>query len=805
MFLYNLGMTIWKAKRLTTTEGVLMAGLAFTAILYLPSLLEFDNYTVAIFYRWWTVHLWVEGVWEMIQGALLAYLLIRLSGIDREVMEKWLYVIVGLTFISGLLGTAHHYYFVGVPSYWLPLGGFFSALEPLVFVAMSAYAYQAIRRSGLSHPNTLALHWTLGSAIFSALGAGLLGLAHTWPSVNRWTHGTLITPMHGHSAFFGAYVMIVLAVITYAMPALMGHDESQRETRTGLWAFWLQVGGMFGMTMAFAAAGIGQVYLERVLGMGYLETQAKIQVHFLMLVATGTLFTAGVALFLWDFFFLAPRQRSARRAGGRRGATAGMSDYTGRTSTSPSSGAEHHDGLRYPGPEAPFYLATGDEIAVFETCHARGLPVMLKGPTGCGKTRFVEHMAWRLGRPLVTVACHDDLSASDLTGRYLIRGSDTVWLDGPLTRAARHGAICYLDEIIEARQDTVVVIHPLTDDRRVLPLDKTGEILDAAPGFQLVISYNPGYQHGLKDLKPSTRQRFVALEFDFSEPGGRGGDRGTRERDRTRSGDRAGHTHESSPPARRPRSGRGAEHAPDRCHRAPRRREHSRASGLPCGPARPPHRRSRAARRHARSRELDDAVAGTLGAESDMAEPEELILEGAHFATRVAREAWRRYGASPDDRATALRAVRTRLEIFLTALLGRSISDRANGAARTGELARPPGPPPLAQPPRRLAAFGHRRTTGLSAGGGAAGNVRPGRARDLPTDGRGTGRAPGARDGAGVGRHRERRDARLVSARGSGGRRSLDCARGPWARARGACGACVCARKPYRPPRVDIR
>jgi nitric oxide reductase subunit B len=311
MFLYNLGMTIWKAKRLTTTAGVLMAGLVFTAILYLPALFEFDNYTIAIFYRWWTVHLWVEGVWEMIQGALLAYLLIRLSGIDREVMEKWLYVIVGLTFISGLLGTAHHYYFIGVPAYWLPIGGFFSALEPLVFVAMSAYAYQAMRRSGLAHPNTLAVHWTIGSALFSALGAGLLGLAHTWPAVNRWTHGTLITPMHGHSAFFGAYVMIVLAVITYAMPPLMGHPESQRESKTGLWAFWLQVGGMFGMTMAFAAAGIGQVYLERILGFGYLETQAKIQVHFLMLVATGTLFTAGVVLFLWDFFILAPRQRVA--------------------------------------------------------------------------------------------------------------------------------------------------------------------------------------------------------------------------------------------------------------------------------------------------------------------------------------------------------------------------------------------------------------------------------------------------------------------------------------------------------------
>jgi nitric oxide reductase NorQ protein len=174
-----------------------------------------------------------------------------------------------------------------------------------------------------------------------------------------------------------------------------------------------------------------------------------------------------------------------------------------------------HDSLRYPPPDAPFYLATADEIAVFEKCHVRRLPVMLKGPTGCGKTRFVEHMAWRLGRPLVTVACHDDLSASDLTGRYLIRGSDTVWLDGPLTQAARAGAICYLDEIIEARSDTVVVIHPLTDDRRILPLEKTGELLDAAPGFQLVISYNPGYQHGLKDLKPSTRQRFVALEFGF--------------------------------------------------------------------------------------------------------------------------------------------------------------------------------------------------------------------------------------------------------------------------------------------------
>ena len=173
------------------------------------------------------------------------------------------------------------------------------------------------------------------------------------------------------------------------------------------------------------------------------------------------------------------------------------------------------DGLRHPGGDEPFYLPVGGEVAVFEECHRRGLGVMLKGPTGCGKTRFVEHMAWRLKRPLVTVACHDDLSASDLTGRWLIRGGETVWQDGPLARAARLGAICYLDEVVEARQDVVVVIHPLTDDRRMLPIEKTGELVEAAPGFQLVVSYNPGYQHVLKDLKPSTRQRFVSLEFDF--------------------------------------------------------------------------------------------------------------------------------------------------------------------------------------------------------------------------------------------------------------------------------------------------
>ena len=166
-------------------------------------------------------------------------------------------------------------------------------------------------------------------------------------------------------------------------------------------------------------------------------------------------------------------------------------------------------------PPPPFYLPSGNECAVFEYAFRHRLPLLLKGPTGCGKTRFVRHMAVHLGRPLHTVSCHDDLSAADLTGRYLLRGGDTVWTDGPLTRAVREGGICYLDEVVEARKDVAVVLHPLTDDRRILPLDRTGETLAAPDEFMLVVSYNPGYQNVLKTLKPSTRQRFIALSFDF--------------------------------------------------------------------------------------------------------------------------------------------------------------------------------------------------------------------------------------------------------------------------------------------------
>ena len=196
------------------------------------------------------------------------------------------------------------------------MGGIFSALEPLAFLGMTIYAYNTLRRSGLAHPNAMALHWTVGSAVLSTLGAGILGLAHTWPGVNQWTHGTHITTMHGHMAFFGAYAMINLAMISFALPALTGRRDEDMQSSLGAVSFWLMVTGMFGMTMALAAAGITQTYLERILGLGYLETQKKIQVHYLMLFATAVIFAAGAATYIWDFVRAGvPRTSDAKSTG----------------------------------------------------------------------------------------------------------------------------------------------------------------------------------------------------------------------------------------------------------------------------------------------------------------------------------------------------------------------------------------------------------------------------------------------------------------------------------------------------------
>jgi nitric oxide reductase subunit B len=298
-FLGIILVTLYKGKKRTTTSLVLTMGLVFAALLYLPGMIWFDNQTMDSFFRWWVVHLWVEGVWELIMGGILAFLLIKITGVDREVIEKWLYVIVGLTFISGILGTGHHYYYIGVGREWLIIGGIFSALEPLAFLGMALFAVAMYRKGERKHPNKMALSWTLGTAIVSFVGAGLLGMAHTLPSVNMYTHGTLVTAMHGHLAFWGAYGMIVFAFISYSMPNLTGRKFY--ETNVGLLAFWLSNIGMLGMTVAFGVAGVAQVYLERKVGLEFGLVQQEIEVHFGVLIVCATFFTIGIGLFIYEF------------------------------------------------------------------------------------------------------------------------------------------------------------------------------------------------------------------------------------------------------------------------------------------------------------------------------------------------------------------------------------------------------------------------------------------------------------------------------------------------------------------------
>jgi nitric oxide reductase subunit B len=299
LFIGNIGWTVWKSEKKSTTSMVLFFGLLAAALLYLPGMIPTDNQTVDSYWRWWVVHLWVEGVWELIMGAILSYLLIKLTGVDREIIEKWLYVIVGFTFLSGVLGTGHHYYFIGTPKYWLMVGGVFSALEPLAFLAMAVYAFSMAKKGGRTHPNRVALLWTVGCALMSFVGAGFLGFAHTIPQVNLYTHGTLVTAMHGHMAFWGAYAMLVLAIMTYALPLLTG--RKLYEQATAGFAFWTSNIGMVAMTLAFAVAGVSQVVLERRAGMEFLTVQKEIEPHFWGLLLAASLFSVGVLVFMYDF------------------------------------------------------------------------------------------------------------------------------------------------------------------------------------------------------------------------------------------------------------------------------------------------------------------------------------------------------------------------------------------------------------------------------------------------------------------------------------------------------------------------
>ncbi len=299
LFIANIGMTVWNGKRFTTTSLVLFFGLLMAALLYLPGMIPTTNQTVDSYWRWWVVHLWVEGVWELIMGGILAYLLIKLTGVDRELVEKWLYVIVGFTFLSGVLGTGHHYYWIGTPRYWLMVGGVFSALEPIAFLGMAIYAISMAKRGGRTQTNRVALSWSVGCAVMSFVGAGFLGFAHTLPQVNLYTHGTLITAMHGHMAFWGAYAMLVLAIIAYTLPLLTGRE--QVDSAPSVFAFWTSNIGMIAMTLAFAVAGVVQVTLERRAGMDFMAVQTEIQIHFVGLILAASLFTLGIGAFVWTF------------------------------------------------------------------------------------------------------------------------------------------------------------------------------------------------------------------------------------------------------------------------------------------------------------------------------------------------------------------------------------------------------------------------------------------------------------------------------------------------------------------------
>lgn len=302
MFLVNIGMTML-AGRKTAITNVLFLGLAgltlFLFALYNPSNLSVDK-----LYWWYVVHLWVEGVWELIMAALLAFLMLKLTGVDREVIEKWLYLIVATALFSGLLGTGHHYYWIGAPGYWQWVGSVFSALEIVPFFAMMSFCFIMVWKGRRDHPNKAALLWALGSSTVAFFGAGVWGFMHTLHGVNYYTHGTQITAAHGHLAFFGAYVSLNLAVFSYAMPILRGRDPYNQVLN--MCSFWLMTGGMAFMTFTLTFAGVVQTHLQRVLGEFYMDVQDQIAIFYVMRFGAGLAVVIGALMFIYAM--LAPRR-----------------------------------------------------------------------------------------------------------------------------------------------------------------------------------------------------------------------------------------------------------------------------------------------------------------------------------------------------------------------------------------------------------------------------------------------------------------------------------------------------------------
>jgi nitric oxide reductase subunit B len=304
-FLFNITMTALKGRK-TSISTVLLIGLWGLTLLFLFSFVNPHNLVRDKMYWWFVVHLWVEGTWELIMGALLAFVLVKTTGVDREVIDKWLYVIIAMALITGILGTGHHFFFIGMPGYWLWVGSVFSALEPIPFFMMTVFAFNMVQRRRLDHPNQAALLWAVGCSVTAFLGAGVWGFIHTLSPVNYYTHGTQITAAHGHLAFYGAYVMVVIAIISYAMPKLRGRvANSQSAQSMEMWSFWLMSLGMAVMALALTGAGILQVWLQRIPttgAMSFMETQDQLRFFYWVRMAGGVSFLLGLVAYLGSFF-----------------------------------------------------------------------------------------------------------------------------------------------------------------------------------------------------------------------------------------------------------------------------------------------------------------------------------------------------------------------------------------------------------------------------------------------------------------------------------------------------------------------
>lgn len=296
MFLYNISMTVLKGRK-TAITNVLLLGLWGLSLLWLFAFYNPANLSLDKMFWWYIVHLWVEGTWELVMASILAYLLLKLTGVDREVIEKWLYIIVATALFSGILGTGHHYYWIGLPGYWQWIGSVFSSLEVIPFFAMMSFSFVMVWKGKRDHPNKAALLWSLGAATVAFFGAGVWGFLHTLHGVNYYTHGTQITAAHGHLAFFGAYVSVNLAIFTYAFPILTGRDPYNQVLN--MVSFWLMTGGMAFMTFVLTFAGTVQTHMQRVLGENFMEIQEGLHLFFIMRWGSGLCVVIGAILFIY--------------------------------------------------------------------------------------------------------------------------------------------------------------------------------------------------------------------------------------------------------------------------------------------------------------------------------------------------------------------------------------------------------------------------------------------------------------------------------------------------------------------------